>query len=91
MHASFLKAAAAREVFVKIVVGERTTSDEVRRAAGVVRAVDAGIPLIIQPVMISGRPGPLSGARLLELQRCALEQLRDVRVIPQTHHITGVL
>ncbi len=90
-HASFLKVAATREVFVKIVVADRTPSEEVYAAANLISGVDERIPLVIQPVTINGRPGPVSATRLLELQRCALERLRDVRVIPQTHHITGML
>lgn len=90
-HAAFLKVAAAREVFVKVVVGENTTAGEIRTAAGLIRAVDDRIPFIIQPITINGRPGAVSGARLLEWQRDACELLRDVRVIPQMHHIIGLL
>lgn len=90
-HAPFLKVAAKREVFVKTVVSDQTTSAEMRRAVGLIHSIDDRIPLIIQPVTVNGRPGPVSGTRLLELQHLALEQLTNVRVIPQTHHITGVL
>lgn len=90
-HGPFLKVASTREVFVKIVVADHTPSEEVHAAANLISKVDDRIPLIIQPITINGRPGPVSAARLLEFQRCALQRLRDVRVIPQTHHITGML
>lgn len=90
-HAAFLRAAAAREVFVKVVAGPHSSRDEIRRAAALVRAVDERIPLIIQPVTVADRPVPVPAAHLLALQQCALELLSDVRVIPQVHPLIGML
>lgn len=84
-HAKFLRVAAQKELFVKIVVSGETTREEFQRAVRLVAACDARIPLVIQPVT------PISGCLaaspqdVLDCQGAALQALRDVRVIPQTH------
>ena len=86
----FLSAAAAHNVFVKVVVTQATGEDEVCEAAGIVASVDRRIPLVIQPVTPTSPeirpPGP---ERLLVLQAAALRVLDDVRVIPQVHKLMG--
>jgi len=86
----FLSLAVAREVFVKVVVTDRTTGAELAEAAGTVASVRADVPFVIQPVT----PGsfevqPPDEDHLLELQMAALAVLRDVRVIPQVHRLMG--
>ena len=78
--------------FVKVVVDERITSDEIETAARLVAEQNAPIPFIIQPVTKFGDSGePPSPHRLLELQALASRFLKDVRVIPQTHKMIGQL
>jgi len=90
-HEHFLKIAAAREIFVKIVVGEETTFREIEKAAGLISSIAADIPLVLQPVSPAGRIRGITPAHALELQGRALEKLVDVRVIPQTHKMMGQL
>ena len=86
----FLATAAQREVFVKVVVSDRTDPEEVVAAARAVAAAGTSIPLVIQPVTpISRRVRPPAPDQLIELQTAALGVLDDVRVIPQTHRILG--
>lgn len=89
-HAKFLKIAAQRNVFVKIVVSDQTPRIEVRRVCDIIRSVDDRIPLVLQPLTApDGRLG-ISGMRLIDLQEEASCYLRETRVIPQTHKFLGM-
>lgn len=90
-HRRFLAIAAAKETYVKIVVGEDTTNKEIETAAELIKSTAADIPLVLQPVSETGGVSGISPARVLDLQRQALETLADVRIIPQTHKMTGQL
>lgn len=87
VHSQFLEVAASTEVFVKTVVSRDTSKDEIRRTADVIARQDRRIPLVIQPVTGAS---PVAGATLMALQDAALQQLDDVRVIPQCHRMLGL-
>ncbi|MEA5113820.1 MAG: 7-carboxy-7-deazaguanine synthase QueE [Geobacteraceae bacterium] len=90
-HAEFLKIAAQRNVFVKIVVSDRTQTNEIQQVCDIISSVDDKIPLILQPLTVpDGRLG-ISGKYLIKLQETASNNLREVRVIPQTHKFLGLL
>lgn len=90
-HRRFLNVAAAKDVFVKVVVGEQTEEWEIERSAEIVRGEGRDIPLILQPITrLDGTIG-IGPVRVLELQEIASGYLRDVRVIPQTHKFMGQL
>ena len=86
-HARFLAVAAAKEVYVKVVVAPRTTAEEVADAAMCVGQVDRAIPFVIQPVTAPERP---SAGDLLSIQAVASNLLSDVRVIGQMHPTLGM-
>ncbi|MCE5199115.1 MAG: 7-carboxy-7-deazaguanine synthase QueE [Armatimonadota bacterium] len=86
-HTLFLEIARRAAVFAKTVVSNETTDEEMHRVADLIAAVDAWIPLVIQPV--SGEYMP--GMRLIRLQEVASQTLDDVRVIPQCHKMLGIL
>lgn len=90
-HRRFLEIAAAKNVFVKTVVGEETTMKEIEKAARLIKSVAADIPLILQPVSRNGGHKGISPAHVLDLQRQAMAELADVRIIPQTHKMMGQL
>lgn len=57
-----------------------------------IAAVDAAIPLILQPVTPTGaETQPVSPARMIELHARASRRLSEVRVIPQTHKMMQLL
>lgn len=89
-HRRFLEIAATKETFVKVVAAEQTTSRELEHAAGIIKSTAPGVPLVIQPLTSGGAMG-ISSGHLSELQRQALKVLDDVRVIPQTHKLMGML
>ncbi|MEO0205705.1 MAG: 7-carboxy-7-deazaguanine synthase QueE [candidate division WOR-3 bacterium] len=78
-HEEMLKLAAKKEVFIKMVINENLIPRELEQVISIIEKVDKHIPLVIQPV---------HGVRisnLLDIQKRALERLKDVRVIPQVH------
>lgn len=89
-HRRFLDEAAAKEVFVKVVVTPASTLLELERACRMIRSVSPFIPLVIQPVTRDG-VSAVPIRTLLELQAKAVTILSDVRVIPQTHVFLNAL
>jgi 7-carboxy-7-deazaguanine synthase len=91
-HEDFLKIAASKEVFVKLVVASHTPENEVVQAVELVHSVDESIPVILQPVTPGGdlteTPSP---QHLLALQSAVMRIHEDVRVIPQVHVLMGQL
>jgi organic radical activating enzyme len=90
-HEGFLRIAAAKTAFVKVVVSGETTEAEIARSIELIAAVDAATPLILQPVTPANGVCAVDPAKVLLWQEQALRQLQDVRVIPQTHKIMGQL
>ncbi len=89
-HRKFLAAARQKEVFVKIVVDEKTSFQELDEALRLLK--EAGeVPLIIQPVTLAGGKLGIGPERMLLLQERALKILPQVRIIPQIHSVLNLL
>lgn len=87
----FLRLAQHWRTFVKIVLTDAVSGDELSEACAVIASVDQACPVFLQPVtpVAEGiRPPP--GEDLLRLRACAAQHLRDVRVLPQIHRLLGV-
>jgi 7-carboxy-7-deazaguanine synthase len=93
IHREFLEVSRQKEIFVKIVVTAESTDKEILKASEIIKTVDLNIPLIIQPVEISSKNSHLkpSITKLFDWQKIALNNLTNVRIIPQIHKILGVL
>jgi organic radical activating enzyme len=89
-HREFLRIAAKREGFVKVVVGEQTPVSELVQAAGLIHEIAPQMPLIIQPLTEQGRCA-VRGTVLLQLQQEVSRIHSPVRVIPQTHRFIDVV
>lgn len=92
-HAEFLRVAMrARRVYVKVVVTPSTRESELDAMLERIAAVSPDVPLVIQPVTpkggVAARP---TAEQCLDWLARAERRLTDVRVIPQTHPIYGVL
>ena len=90
-HQSFLEIAAAKDVFVKVVVTAETAPEEVTACARLVQKVRPNTPFILQPqselVGISQKALSLIESKIFP----SISQiLPDIRVIPQMHKIWGV-
>jgi len=76
------------ETFVKIIILPETTVESISDAVEGIASIDKDIPFIIQPVTHEKKvPSKL----LYRLMDFAGKKLNDVRVIPQTHKIMGLL
>ncbi len=92
-HEAFLRVALrAGGVYVKVVVTPSTLDEELDAMIDRIEAVSIEIPLVLQPVTPTGgvdaMPEP---EKLVGWLERAQERLADVRLIPQTHPIYGVL
>jgi 7-carboxy-7-deazaguanine synthase len=91
LHGEFLRLAAQKNVYVKVVVGDETEAWEIQRACSTIAAVDRLIPLIIQPVTRKNGQIGIAAVKILEYQEIACRYLAHVRVIPQTHKFAGLI
>lgn len=88
-HRDFLRIAAQKNVFVKIVISDASEEWEIERACKTVAAVDRDIPVILQPVTHRNGNIGISPFKILEFQEIASRILTEVRIIPQTHKFIG--
>lgn len=90
-HRDFLTLARKKDVFVKMVITDRTTQGDIKKAVAVIDDIDPRIPLVLQPVTPANRIRKKPSLdKLFEFQRLARTVLDDVRVIPQMHKVLGV-
>jgi 7-carboxy-7-deazaguanine synthase len=104
-HEAFLRLAREKDVFVKMVVSDRTERQDLQAARDVVRRVDPRIPVVLQPqdrIRRGTSPGSFRGPEI----GCGSETLclkmlgwRDdlvragishVRLQPQAHKLAGI-
>lgn len=94
-HEEFLRAASSDgqrpEVFIKIVVTQDTSEEELEKSFELVAKADSRIPVVLQPVTpwgpVTEGPHP---TQLTRWQGQAREKLNDVRILPQVHRLLGV-
>ena len=91
-HSAFLKIAAAKNVFVKVVVTGATTTEDIERSVDIIKRLKKDIPLVIQPVTPQkAQDRPVESGRLLEfLEIGSKNNIAGMRVIPQIHKMLGV-
>lgn len=76
------------KTFVKVIILPETTTQSISPAVNGVASIDSNIPFILQPVTSKQK---VSSELLLLLMDFAGKKLKDVRVIPQTHRMMGLL
>lgn len=84
VHEACLKIAAQKDVFVKIVLRQNATKQEIERVCSIIERVNKYLPLVIQPIDIK----PIEP--YCDIQKHALRRLPDVRIIPQLHKYLGL-
>jgi len=89
-HAEFLKIAAQKDLYAKIVISAETTLEEFDAAINLLEKISPQILLILQPVTPVKNVQAIPARRILELQARALCKLKSVRVIPQTHRLLNI-
>jgi organic radical activating enzyme len=91
-HRRFLEVARAVNVYGKLVVTPSTTNAEIDAVTDLIASVDSAIPLILQPVTPFGfEKERVEPSRMIACHARAARRLREVRVIPQTHKLGGLL
>lgn len=89
-HAEFLKIAAQKDLYAKIVISAETTQEEFDAAINLLKKVSPQILLILQPVTPVKNVKAISAQKILQFQAAALQKLNFVRVIPQTHKLINI-
>lgn len=84
-HAAFLKIARQKEVFVKAVVSSDTLKEDIARSVELIVAIDANIPLVLQPNYFQRNNGVMD--RCLDYQDYCRQYLADVKVMSQMHKV----
>ncbi len=98
-HREFLQVChdTQTDVFIKIIISQTTSADELRQAAQLVADVDERIIIFLQPMTALAQPhtNPAltapTPAQVLAWQALMKEYVPQVRVIPQTHKMLGQL
>lgn len=86
-----------RDLFVKVVVDDRSSREEVESAAAMIASTSRAIPLVLQPESAlllenensDGRAERLK-AILADCHRAASARLDNVRVMPQVHRLLNI-
>ncbi|MTV47915.1 radical SAM protein [Heliobacillus mobilis] len=91
LHRDFLRLAARKQGYAKIVITDTVSERELLRAGEMVQREAPTYPLILQPLTEKDGKISLLPSRLLALQAAALQVHHDVRLIPQTHKFLGIL
>jgi len=87
-HLDFLRQASKKQVFVKSVITNKTTSSDIKKAVSIIEKIDRNIFFILQPVTLNNRIQKIKLAG--EFLKIACSRLDNVRFIPQIHKILGV-
>ncbi len=87
-HEGFLKQAVKKQVFVKSVITNKTSSLDIKKAVSIIEKVDKAIFFILQPVTLNNRIQNIKLAK--KFLNIAGSRLNNVRFIPQAHKILGV-
>lgn len=90
-HRKFLQIAKDKDMYVKLVVPGDLVLYDFQRAVDIIAEVDADILLILQPVTPMNGVPAVKPDMMLQLQQLALQKLKDVRIIPQTHRMMDQL
>jgi len=87
----FLRLAQHKRAFVKLVLTDAATEEELRGVFAEIAEVDRAVPVFLQPVTPAGEVRPPRGIDLMHLRALAIAAgLRDVRVMPQVHKMLGL-
>ncbi len=89
-HEKFLKIAAKKDFFVKIVITKASKKEELEKAIGLLSGFNHKnkIRLALQPN--SFELGNDLMRKILEFQNNALRYFRDVRIVPQVHKLLRI-
>lgn len=90
VHENFLRIAAQKDVYVKIVVSHQSKEEDFIKAIDIIKNINENILLVLQPITPLGGLQEAPPQKMLEWQDLAMRTLRNVRVIPQTHRLLNL-
>lgn len=91
-HKKFLKISGKSKVFIKAVVTQKTTAQDVKKAISIIKAARQDTPFILQPAT-PVKPGDkdVDKNRLLKfLEMGSKSHLENIRIIPQIHKVLNI-
>ncbi len=89
-HAKFLEIASKKEVFVKVVITDKTSKEDFLKSVEIVFLIDPDIKFIIQPATVSNKCNAPLEAQLFDFRVGAMSKLNNVKILPQIHPILGI-
>ena len=89
-HEKFLKIAKRKKIFVKAVIINNTTSQDILYMTSIVKRIDKDIPIVLQPVTATNVADRPKIKNLENLRGLAKQSVGRVDVIGQIHKIIGV-
>jgi len=87
-HEEFLKIAKRKDVFIKTVISNETTEDDLSHCLDLVSRINPGILFVIQPNYFDLSNGIMQKCQTF--QAICFERLMNVRIIPQMHKMMKV-
>ncbi|WP_243137508.1 7-carboxy-7-deazaguanine synthase QueE [Heliorestis convoluta] len=90
-HGQFLECIHNKKGYVKVVVGQETTMEEISIASSLIQQKAPTFPLVLQPISDSLGKTNLSAQQLYQYQSWALQEHDDVRIVPQIHRLLSFL
>lgn len=89
-HAEFLQLARTKDLYVKLLVDQTTTDEDVEQAVALLVPIEPRIQTFMQPVVDASARPSISSDRLTQLYLVARRQLSAIRMLPQTHKLLGI-
>jgi organic radical activating enzyme len=89
-HRRFLQIARQKEVFVKVVITEKSLFEEWQKAVQLVSEISDSIPMVLQPATAPSGALRVTIEPLLDWQKWAKGYLKDVRIVPQVHKFMDI-
>lgn len=87
-HVEFLRVAWGKDVFIKMVIANTTTMEDIVRAVEMISKGDPNMLLYLQPNYFDLSQGVVEKCR--EFQAYCSNYLADVRVMPQMHKFMNI-
>lgn len=89
-HKKFLEISKAKDVFVKIIITEKTGMSDIFKAKDVIKQVDPKIRVVLQPVDPIDNIREPSRNYIGDMRRRLSNELFNVKIVPQFHKAAGI-
>ncbi|MFI5395171.1 MAG: 7-carboxy-7-deazaguanine synthase QueE [Candidatus Binatia bacterium] len=89
-HVEFLELARTKDLYVKILVDQKTADEDIERAAALLASIEPSVPVFMQSIVDPAERPLIDVDRLTQLYLTARRRLSSIRVLPQTHKLLGI-